>query len=139
MCRRNQIGDQGWDANAKIDHIAGVQLTKAPKFIDKVLNNPPRTFIVGTDTINRISELKYYENQAELDDTIKTFIARGTKFLVFKRLGQTDNREATQKACGYLDYTLSRMNELCTDVSEEDFPPLDISSTAIRHKRNQQI
>lgn len=80
-------------------------------------------FIVGTDTIKRIDDVRFYGNdEVSRDNTIK-YLAQGrTKFMVIPRYNETLS-----------DLTLSaRLRSICVD--EKDFTPINISSSELREK-----
>ena len=82
-------------------------------------------FIVGTDTILRIADVRYYKKEEEVFQAIKTITGQGCRFLVFGRL-RSDNFVTLSE--------LSLPGELlaiCEEVDPEAFR-CDISSTEIR-------
>jgi len=60
--------------------------SNAPTFIEKSFVFPAATFVVGSDTIERIADPKYYGNQvASRDAALGLLQQRGHRFLVFGR------------------------------------------------------
>jgi nicotinamide mononucleotide (NMN) deamidase PncC/phosphopantetheine adenylyltransferase len=110
-----------WITEAGSPHIAGVVLTQAPKFIDKANQFPGSIFVVGTDTINRIADFRYYKNEEDLVRTSNHFVDKGIGFLIFDRIGES--------------YNPGVMRRLCKVVTE-GFTPKGISSSAIRKQRS---
>ncbi len=102
-----------------------VVLTRTPTFVEKARLFPGATFIVGTDTIERIALAKYYGGEAEAAAAFGAIAAAGCRFLVFGR------------ARGGKFRTLDEMNlppalaALCQAVPEAEFRS-DISSTELR-------
>ena len=108
-------------------HPNEVLLTSTPTFLAKARALGPVTFAVGTDTIARIAEPRYYEagNTAARDAAVAELAAIGCRFLVYGRT-TPDGFTALQ------DVPLPRaLRELCTGVPEEDFR-MDISSSELR-------
>lgn len=103
-----------------------VWLTDAPTFLDKTWVFQDVTFIVGADTILRIADPAYYENNRDyLRDAIAEFAASGCRFLVFGRM--IGGRFTTLD-----DLKLPRdLRELCVGVPESAFRE-DLSSTELR-------
>jgi nicotinamide mononucleotide (NMN) deamidase PncC len=103
-----------------------LSFTKAPTFVEKCRIFPGATFMVGTDTLIRISDKKYYNDSADKCITaLKEINAMGNRFLVFGR----------QSSAGFttlqdLDIP-SILLEICDAVDETDFRE-DISSSQIR-------
>ena len=103
-----------------------VWLTHAPTFLEKARTFPGAVFVVGVDTVDRIAEQRYYEN--DLYEMLRVFdrIAHtGCKFLVFGRL--MDGRFKT------LDNLLlhKTLDDCCLKVPESEFRE-DTSSTEVR-------
>jgi len=68
------------------DWFGGVIATNTPFFKEKVVLFPKCTFIVGTDTINRIADRRYYRSAKE-HMRVWQFFVEHIKFLVFERQG----------------------------------------------------
>jgi hypothetical protein len=104
----------------------GVFLTRAATFIEKAEMAPGATFVVGTDTMARIGDIAYYDNDPSKRDAATEALARARcRFLVF---GRAD-------ASGF--HTLEEigiphsLRQLCDGVSESEFRA-DVSSTELR-------
>lgn len=100
--------------------------TRAPRFVDKAQLFPGATFVVGIDTLGRIGDPRYYENDVEQRDAaIDLFEAQRCRFLVFGRL--------VKGAFCRLD-TLevpANLKKICREVPEDRFR-VDLSSTGLR-------
>jgi nicotinamide mononucleotide (NMN) deamidase PncC len=117
-----EIGD-------RLAQFAGesVLLSRAPRFVDKARLAPGCAFVVGIDTIVRISDPKYYQGGAgERDAAVAAIAQAGCRFLVFgRRVGS-----------GF--YSLANISvspallQMCDEVSESEFRD-DISSTELRN------
>lgn len=101
-------------------------LTRLPTFEAKSRHFPGATFVVGTDTLARIANPRFYgDDPAACQQALERIAARDCHFLVFGR----------QMGGGYLP--LSRMDlpeplrSLCQEVPETRFRE-DISSTELR-------
>lgn len=107
-----------------------VWLTNAPMFEDKAHLFPGTTFVLGVDTMSRIGELRFYDNQPEkLQSAIQTFTDLAVSFLVFGRIhGDT--------FISLADLSLPEaLMVLCQGVSEKDFRN-DLSSTTLRMRNS---
>lgn len=112
----------------RLDQLAGygVCLSRAPTFVEKAELFPRATFVVGTDTLVRIADERYYHESAEERDRALARLDQvNTRFLVF---GRTYSGRFTTLA----DLSLPpRLAALCEGVPEADFRD-DISSTTLR-------
>lgn len=99
--------------------------TNAPTFVEKSVMFPGATFIVGTDTITRIAEPRYYDDEAGRDAAIDAMKERGNRFLVFGR-HQQDQFETLSSV-----HLPPALRAICDEVPESAFRQ-DISSTALR-------
>ena len=84
----------------------------------------------GTDTIARIAELAYYNNdEAARHTALQTIIQNGCRLLVFGRLGATGFESLS-------DLELPpELQQICQQVPAEKFR-MDISSTELRRAGN---
>ena len=100
--------------------------TNAPTFIEKARLFPESCFILGVDTLLRIINKKYYDNdEALLASSIEEIYELGCKMLVF-------GRNVNGHFLTVDNLTLpENVNRLCTGVNEEDFRN-DVSSTLLR-------
>ncbi|MBN1588161.1 MAG: CinA family protein [Pirellulales bacterium] len=106
-----------------------VWLTRAPTFVEKAKLLPGTTFIVGTDTLRRIADLRYYGNDpAACRAAMLRIAARGCRFLVFGR-----NMGLGFIGVNQLDLP-DPLRSLCQPITEDAFRR-DVSSTEIRRKQ----
>ena len=105
-----------------------VWLTNTATFTEKSRLFPNSIFAVGIDTIKRIGEARFYNNDlALMNEAFKELVSNDTKFLVFGRL-QNNQFESME------DLSLpGDLRSLCESVPEEIFR-LDLSSTQLRQK-----
>lgn len=103
-------------------------LTSAPTFEEKAALVQDCIFVVGADTMLRIADSQYYDNDTtKRDKAIRRLKDAGSRFLVF-------GREAQGKFCSLSDLQLpSELLMLCDEVPASEFRE-DISSTALREK-----
>ncbi|MCB9875510.1 MAG: hypothetical protein H6821_15165 [Planctomycetaceae bacterium] len=110
----------------QFDEEATICVTRAATFAHKVQLFSRPTFAVGTDTIMRIADPRYYDNDtSHRDSTLESIAAAGASFLVFGR--SIGNHFRT---LAHLDLPAS-LRAICREVSEADFRH-DISSTELR-------
>lgn len=105
-----------------------VTFSNAATFVEKSALFPGATLIVGTDTLERIVEPRYYFDSQELcDQAIATIASRGVTFMVFGRL-ENGHFE------GLDDLNIpDRLRHICTGIPESRFRA-DVSSRSIRQK-----
>ncbi|MEX2092162.1 MAG: CinA family protein [Pirellulales bacterium] len=103
-----------------------VVLTRAATFVEKAALFPGAVFAVGSDTIARIADEKYYDGNCDKRDSAIAGIAvHGCRFLVFGRV--VDGRFTLPS-----DLNLpSQLRDLCDEVRECEFRQ-DICSTELR-------
>ena len=106
--------------------------TRAPTFIEKASLFPGATFVVGVDTIIRIADPRYYDDETtKCLAAIDTIAAQACSFLVF-------GRDIEGAFLSLEDVTLpDNLREICEHVPERSFRN-DISSTELRHKLKQE-
>ena len=103
-----------------------VWLTRAPTFVEKARLLPGTTFVVGTDTLRRIADPRYYaDDEAACRSALMKIAARGCRFLVFGR-----NMGPGFVGLHQLDLP-DPLRLLCQAVPEDTFRE-DVSSTEIR-------
>lgn len=102
--------------------------TNAPTFVEKSEIFPNTTFIVGSDTLERIGQPRYYHNSTDLrDKAIAMIAANDVRFLVFGRV-------ANEKFKGLEEIEIpAALRNISTGVPESQFR-VDISSTHIRNR-----
>jgi hypothetical protein len=100
--------------------------TRAPTFDKKSELFPGATFVVGVDTITRIGDARYYDNDPAAAEAVFERIAnRGCRFLVF-------GRQCDGKFQSLNDLNLPEsLRKLCDEVPEDEFRA-DVSSTELR-------
>ena len=103
-----------------------IWLTRAPLFVDKAELFPKATFVVGADTVCRIADLRYYQDQAAMRHSIARIAHAGCRFLVFGRLMDVHDFRLLSELS--LPAALLR---ICDEVSEAEFRH-DISSSQLR-------
>lgn len=101
-------------------------LTQLPTFVEKARAFPGSTFLVGSDTITRIADRRYYAgNDTHRDSAIAEIADLGCRFLVYGRL--MDGLFAT-----LADLKLPpQLAKICQGVSADLFRS-DVSSSEIR-------
>jgi hypothetical protein len=101
-------------------------LTMAPRFTAKAELFPGATFIVGSDTIARLSDPRYDEGDAAASlRAIEQIAARGCRFLVFGRTTPGGFQRLSQLALP------PALAAICDEISEAEFRH-DLSSTELR-------
>jgi hypothetical protein len=114
---------------AQFDREQRVWLTRAPTFLEKSAQFPGATFLVGTDTLARIADPRYYaDNPAGCRSALDQIAARGCRFLVFGRA-----MGSAFVTLGDLDLP-KPLSDICQQVPEGRFRE-DICSTEIRRLR----
>ncbi len=133
----------------------GVILTSAPLFIDKVRvmkkylapssaaflpNKRQITFIIGTDTMVRIINPKYYGDYDNMLKAVRDMGKEGVHFVVGGRLEQGNDGGGEKFITGEEELVdlPSDVRDLFTIIQEEDFR-VDISSTELRKKIDESI
>jgi nicotinamide mononucleotide (NMN) deamidase PncC len=107
-----------------------VWLTRAATFAEKASLFPKATFLVGTDTLARIADPRFYgESREACLAAVKRIVDEGCRFLAFGRIDD-DGR-----FCGLGDLDLpADLKAVCQEVPAEKFRE-DISSTQLRLAR----
>ena len=106
-----------------------VLLTTAPTFAEKARLFPRATFVVGADTIRRIGDPQYYNNQiAVMVRKIEAIAVAGCRFLVFGRV----NSHGSFATLDRLQLPAA-LAALCEEVPEADYR-CDLSSTELRQR-----
>jgi nicotinamide mononucleotide (NMN) deamidase PncC len=105
-----------------------VWITRLPTFEEKSRAFPGVTFVVGTDTLRRIADRRYYGNDAAAcRAALDRIAARGCRFLVF-------GRDLGHGFVALGDLTLpDPLPSLCREVPQSQFRE-DVSSTEIRKR-----
>jgi len=106
-----------------------VWLTRTPTFAAKASKFPGATFVVGTDTLRRIAEPRFYgSDPAALREAIATITAAGCRFLVFGRA----TRDGFEELADLADLP-ETLRCLCRGIGAGQFRA-DVSSTEIRRE-----
>jgi len=100
-------------------------LTRLPTFEEKSRVFAGATFVVGTDTLRRIAEPRYYGGGDACRTALEAIVARGSRFLVFARADRGEIQTVDS-----LDLP-EILRSVCRQVPPEDFRE-DISSTELR-------
>jgi hypothetical protein len=110
----------------QFDPQQAVWLTRLPTFEAKSRQFPQATFVVGTDTLRRITELRYYgKSEATRREALERIASQGCRFLVFARA-------EAGRLLTLSDLDLPEpLRSICREVPPERFRE-DVSSTAIR-------
>lgn len=111
-----------------------VLLTAAATFVEKSYKEDI-TFVVGADTIARIGEERYYNDEFTVDDAISVFSAKSIRFVVFGR-EMSDSQHTGAEINGHFQSLdslglPSKLTELCHSVDESSFRS-DLSSRDLR-------
>ena len=108
-----------------------VWLTNQANFVDKAELFPQATFVLGTDTMSRIGELRFYDESTQNRDTaIRRLQELGIRFLVLGRL-------EGQRFVSLHDLSLPpSLRTLCQGVPESVYRN-DQSSTQLRQQNAQ--
>jgi nicotinic acid mononucleotide adenylyltransferase len=109
-----------------------VWLTRAATFSSKSAHFPNAVFVVGADTIQRVADARYYDDDVtQMHKEIQTIADRGNTFLVF-------GRKIGDNFCTLDDLRLPELlTGICTAIPESSFRR-DISSTELRQKKAQE-
>jgi hypothetical protein len=113
---------------------AGVWVTRAPRFTEKVALFPQRTFAVGVDVALRLVEPRYYDdNQDRMLEALATLERHGCRVLVAPRV------DANGRLLTLDDVPLpAEYRPMFTAISPDVFRH-DISSTALRSQHTGSI
>ncbi|MCZ6642466.1 MAG: hypothetical protein O7F71_12885 [Gammaproteobacteria bacterium] len=103
-----------------------VWLTRLPTFLDKARQFRAAHFVLGTDTMNRINDAKYYGSASARDDALNELVDLDCRFVVFGR-ATTDGFFTLGDIPGLPKGITSR----CIEIKRTEFEET-ISSTALR-------
>jgi hypothetical protein len=108
-----------------------VELTRAPTFLEKSRLFPRTTFVIGTDTAERLIAPRYYGNdELQMHLALEEIASSGCTFLVAVRI------DATGRVCALNDIQVPRRHaHLFTEIPEHRFR-FDTSSSEIRARRS---
>lgn len=105
-----------------------IWLTQAPLFVRKAELFPGTTFVVGSDTLKRFADLRFYHDSAhKLHDILRQLAFYNCRFLVFAR--------KSKSGLDSLDTLVipDMLRSLCDDVPPSVFT-MDISSSDLRRQ-----
>jgi hypothetical protein len=115
------------DRAAQFGEDQTLWLTRAPTFDEKSRLFSDATFVVGADTIARIADPKYYEDdERAMLSAVERIASRGCRFLVFGRT----TAEGSFQPLSQLNLPL-QLSAICDEVPEHEFRA-DVSSTELR-------
>lgn len=108
----------------------GVVLTMAPTFEEKLKLFPDCTFAVGADTILRINDIRFYQDESHRQRAFEAFRTRTNlpRFIVFGRWKDEEFIQGNKVA--------EPLQKLCEFVPRSEFE-MQISSTEIRQSRGE--
>ena len=106
-------------------------LTNAPTFEEKIKLFPKSTFVVGTDTLMRIFDEKYYRDSSSMKKAIECFNENDAKFIVFGR-----EVDETFRSLEDLEVPTSILHRF-VGVSENEFR-MDIRSRDIKRSEEER-
>ncbi|MBD3647818.1 MAG: hypothetical protein HUJ31_10285, partial [Pseudomonadales bacterium] len=120
------------DMAMRLDSVGGrfpLVFTHAPTFVEKARLFPGVTFVVGSDTMERIVSPRYYNNnERSRDDAVAEILDLDCRFLVFGRTTESG-------FVGLDDLNLPKaLREASAAVPESRFR-IDISSTELRAEK----
>ena len=105
-------------------------LTNAPTFEEKIKLFPESTFVVGTDTLMRIFDEKYYQDKLSMNKALECFDENDAKFIVF-------GRKIDETFCSLEDLEIPKsILHRFVGVSENDFR-MDIRSRDIKRSNEE--
>jgi len=112
-----------------------IVLTRAKTFRQKAGLFEKSCFLVGTDTIGRIAQSRYYLDQNDRDQALRELLELEVRFLVF---GRTMDDSFSTSSKDQLRYTRledmdlpASLRQICTSVDEDQFRQ-DVSSRDLR-------
>lgn len=128
----------------------GIILSMAPLFSNKVQvlqkcietcdgSNPKIAFVIGTDTLVRLIDRKYYDNdESKMVSALREM--KGIQFVVGGRLEQKGESKKTQFVSGGEEVRQlpSVIKDMFTIISEDQFR-VDISSSEIRNRKKNRF
>ena len=115
------------ELNSRLEQFeAGeVLLTNAPTFVDKARTLGGVVFVVGTDTMKRVAEPRYYGGVEVRDAAVEELATLGCRFLVYGRLDAGVFATLSDLALP------AALADISSGVPESEFRN-DLSSTALR-------
>jgi len=110
----------------KVKPNQAIWLTQAPLFVHKAELFPGATFVIGSDTLKRFADLRFYhESTHKLHDILRQLAMFNCRFLVFARQSKSGLESLDTLAIPDM------LRSLCDDVPAAVFT-MDISSSDMR-------
>ena len=105
-------------------------LTNAPTFVEKAEIFKESTFVMGMDTLIRLFDPKFYENDQVMQSSLNVFIENNIRFLIFGR--QIGSQFMTLN-----DFLIPKeFKDRFIGITEKEFRE-DISSSAIKREEEE--
>ena len=103
-----------------------IHFTSLPTFVEKAQHFYGATFVLGWDTLLRISDPKY----GKIDEVVNIFEQQNAQFIAFHRVmnGKSSHDEGTEG----IDHRILKRTQI---VPPEISPPIEMSSSEIRKKQ----
>ncbi|WP_094228912.1 hypothetical protein [Methanolobus psychrotolerans] len=102
-------------------YMGNIFLTNSPLFADKAMLFPNSIFLIGTDTLNRLFNKKYYRDGEDMKSLLEHFRKYNARFMVFQR----KNAE--------IDIDME-IPDICDIVPMDTYADDGTSSTSIREQ-----
>lgn len=102
-------------------YMGNLYLTNSPLFADKAVLFPDCIFIIGTDTLNRLFNKRYYRNGEDTESLLDHFKKYNTRFMVFMRKHSEISKDI-------------EIPDICEIISLETYMDDGTSSTKIREQ-----
>ena len=109
-------------------------LTNAPTFQQKVKLFPKSTFVVGTDTLMRIFDERYYQDQTTMNQALEYINDYNARFIVFGR--EVDNTFLTLKDLKIPASLLHRFQGVNEDAFRIDIRSRDIKRSEEERRKS---
>ncbi|HJL80320.1 MAG: cytidylyltransferase [Gammaproteobacteria bacterium] len=125
-----------YEIQKTIDQFSQTQqwvLTNAPTFQQKIKLFPKSTFVVGTDTLMRIFDEKYYQDQTTMNEALECFNDYDARFIVFGR--EIDKTFHSLKDLNIPPSILHRFEGVSENVFRMDIRSRDIKRSKEESKR----
>jgi hypothetical protein len=106
-------------------------LTNAPTFVEKAAIFKESTFVLGMDTLIRLFDPKFYENDQIMQSSLNVFIENNIQFLVFGR--QIGSQFMTLN-----DFIIpEEFKDRFIGITEQEFRE-DVSSSAVKREEEEK-
>ena len=125
---------QNCGSNNDFDVPEALDVSSEPFFAGKVNNFPGCVFAMGTDTVARVLDPKYYsDSPAEMSAALARMSAHGTKICVGGRVSDKQKFNTLDDVLINVGTIPLSLASVFIGISEADFR-VDISSTEIRSR-----